>query len=107
MRSRKTRRLVDALGNVELTGYESRCLTWVAAWEVHMVATLAVLIERARAAGYDPGRERNCNEADQGQVLCARTCRSGGAACRNRTDDLRITSALLWPTELRRQWGRV
>ena len=25
------------------------------------------------------------------------------AACRNRTDDLRITSALLWPTELRRQ----
>src|SRR6266566_2618377 len=26
-----------------------------------------------------------------------------GAACRNRTDDLRITSASLWPTELRRQ----
>ena len=26
-----------------------------------------------------------------------------GAACRNRTDDLRITSALLWPTELRRR----
>ncbi len=29
-----------------------------------------------------------------------------GAACRNRTDDLRITSASLWPTELRRQGGR-
>ena len=28
---------------------------------------------------------------------------SVGAACRNRTDDLRITSASLWPTELRRQ----
>src|SRR6516162_7572394 len=28
---------------------------------------------------------------------------SGGAAYRNRTDDLRITSALLWPTELRRR----
>jgi PPOX class probable F420-dependent enzyme len=27
---------------------------------------------------------------------------SGGAAYRNRTDDLRITSASLWPTELRR-----
>jgi hypothetical protein len=73
MRARKTKRLVDALGDVELTGYESRCLTWVAAWETHMVATLAVLIERARAAGYEAGRERNCNDncndADQEQVL--------------------------------------
>ena len=62
MRKRKTARIVDALGDVELTDYECRCLTWVAAWEVHTVATLAVLIERARAAGYEAGRERNCND---------------------------------------------
>ncbi len=31
------------------------------------------------------------------------TCGDARAACRNRTDDLRITSASLWPTELRRQ----
>jgi hypothetical protein len=29
-----------------------------------------------------------------------------GAACGNRTHDLRITSALLWPTELRRRGHR-
>jgi hypothetical protein len=38
-----------------------------------MVAMLAVLIERARAAGYEAGYERNCNdncnEPDQEQVL--------------------------------------
>lgn len=39
---------------------------------------LAVLIERVRAAGYEASHERNCNDncndADQGQVLGARTC---------------------------------
>src|SRR4051812_40995964 len=30
------------------------------------------------------------------------TCGFAGAACGNRTHDLRITSASLWPTELRR-----
>src|SRR5690349_12401009 len=31
------------------------------------------------------------------------TCGNVGAACGNRTHDLRITSASLWPTELRRR----
>ena len=34
---------------------------------------------------------------------CRRTARCGGAAYRNRTDDLFITSESLWPTELRRR----
>lgn len=72
LRTRKTRRLLDALGDVALTDYERACLTWVAAWEVHMVATLAALMERARVAGYEAGCEwncnDNCNEADREQA---------------------------------------
>ena len=35
--------------------------------------------------------------------VCAVSAERGGAACRNRTDDLFITSESLWPTELRRR----
>jgi hypothetical protein len=50
---------------VELSGFERRCVTWVAAWETHLVATLAALMCRSYAAG---ARERNCNDADREQV---------------------------------------
>jgi hypothetical protein len=42
---------------------------------------------------------RTCSAAP----LNAKPLFRGGAACRNRTDDLLITSELLWPTELRRR----
>lgn len=51
--------LLEALPDVELSGYEGRSLTWVAAWETHMVATLAVLIRRA---GQTTNCNHNCNE---------------------------------------------
>lgn len=61
VRARKTRVLLDALEPVELSGYERRCLGWVACWEVHMVATLAALMRRAYAAGRESVMHPNCN----------------------------------------------
>ncbi len=50
-------------------------------------------------------RGPSCCEQQQapGHTLCDLGFR--GAPCRIRTDDLRITSALLWPSELRRHIG--
>ena len=61
LRQRRTRTLLDALAAVELSEYERHCLTWVAAWEVHVVATIAVLIRRAYRAGVRAGENANCN----------------------------------------------
>jgi hypothetical protein len=60
--------LLEALAEVDLSGYERRCLTRVAAWETHMVATLAALMSRSYAAGVQAARERNCNDADREQA---------------------------------------
>jgi hypothetical protein len=43
--------LVHALGGVELGAYDARTLQWLAGRDVATVATLAVLIRRARLAG--------------------------------------------------------
>lgn len=68
LRMRKTRVLVEALEGVELSGYERRCLTWVAAWETHMVATLAALMIRAHEAGRESNRNHNCHQDDREQA---------------------------------------
>jgi hypothetical protein len=55
------------LGRLEISGYERRCLTWVAAWETHMVATLAdpSVLRRRRRGGREPNCNDNCNDADR------------------------------------------
>ena len=65
---RKTAVLLEALADVERSSYERRWLRWVAAWETHVVATLAALLRHSYAAGAEAARDQTCNDADREQA---------------------------------------
>ncbi|MEV0994630.1 hypothetical protein [Nonomuraea sp. NPDC050202] len=49
--------LRDALAGVELGAYDERMVVWLSGWDVPTVATVASLLYRVRALGYEEPEE--------------------------------------------------